>query len=178
MNTITVDKLAEQLKSGASLRLLDVRSPTEYLRLHAAGACLIPVEELNQESVTSAGLDSNEPVYVLCQGGTRAATACEKLSKLGLNNAIRVDGGTIAWEKASLPVVTSGQKVMSIERQVRIVAGSFVLIGLAMAWFIHPAFAGLSTFVGAGLIFAGITDFCGLGMLMAKLPWNRPGQKV
>ncbi len=39
--------------------------------------------------------------------------------------------------------------------------------------FVHPAFYGLSGFVGAGLVFAGITDWCGMGLLLAKAPWNR-----
>ncbi len=63
-------------------------------------------------------------------------------------------------------------KVISLERQVRIVAGSLVLIGVLLGWFVHRGFFGLSAFVGAGLVFAGITDFCGMGLLLAKLPWN------
>ena len=64
-------------------------------------------------------------------------------------------------------------KVISLERQVRIAAGSLVLIGVILGWFVHRGFFGLSAFVGAGLIFAGITDFCGMGLLLAKLPWNK-----
>jgi predicted branched-subunit amino acid permease len=56
---------------------------------------------------------------------------------------------------------------------VRIVAGSLVLIGVVLGWFVHRGFFGLSAFVGAGLVFAGITDFCGMGLLLAKLPWNK-----
>ena len=41
-----------------------------------------------------------------------------------------------------------------------------------LGWLVHPAFFGLSAFVGAGLVFAGITDWCGMGMLLAKMPWN------
>jgi predicted branched-subunit amino acid permease len=53
------------------------------------------------------------------------------------------------------------------------VAGSLVLIGVLLGWFVHRGFFGLSAFVGAGLVFAGITDFCGMGLLLAKLPWNK-----
>lgn len=63
-------------------------------------------------------------------------------------------------------------KVMSLERHVRIGAGSLVLIGVFLAYFIHPYFIGLSAFVGVGLVFAGITDWCGMGLLLAKAPWN------
>jgi hypothetical protein len=44
---------------------------------------------------------------------------------------------------------------------------------VALGWLVHPAFFGLSAFVGAGLVFAGITDTCGMGMLLARMPWNQ-----
>jgi len=65
--------------------------------------------------------------------------------------------------------------VISLERQVRIAAGAIVLTGVILAQFANPAFAWLSGFVGAGLIFAGITDTCAMGMLISKLPWNQRG---
>jgi hypothetical protein len=48
-----------------------------------------------------------------------------------------------------------------------------VCLGVLLAWLVHPAFIGLSAFVGAPLIFAGVTDTCGMGMLLARMPWNR-----
>ena len=66
---------------------------------------------------------------------------------------------------------------MSLERQVRIAAGSLVVIGVAVGHFCEPEFVtagfGLSAFIGAGLVFAGVTDTCGMGMMIAKMPWNR-----
>ena len=73
---------------------------------------------------------------------------------------------------AGLPIVR-GKAAMSLERQVRIAAGSLVLIGILLSLFVHPYLLGLSAFVGAGLVFAGITDTCGMGMLLARMPWNR-----
>jgi hypothetical protein len=49
-----------------------------------------------------------------------------------------------------------GRGAISLERQVRIAAGSLVLIGLILGFFVHRVFFGLSAFVGAGLVFAGI----------------------
>jgi len=85
---------------------------------------------------------------------------------------VNVEGGTLAWDQAGLPV-TRGKKMMSLERQVRIAAGSLVLIGVVLAWMVHPYLIRLSAFVGAGLVFAGITDTCGMGMLLARMPWNQ-----
>jgi hypothetical protein len=89
---------------------------------------------------------------------------------------INIEGGTLSCEQTELPLVR-GKKTISLERQVRIAAGSLVLLGLVLS-LTHPWFIGLSGFVGAGLIFAGITDTCGMGMLLARMPWNRCGQKA
>jgi hypothetical protein len=84
---------------------------------------------------------------------------------------VNIEGGTLACVEAGLPVVR-GKKAISLERQVRIAAGSLVLLGAALS-FVHLAFIGLSAFVGAGLVFAGITDTCGMGMMLARMPWNQ-----
>jgi rhodanese-related sulfurtransferase len=83
-----------------------------------------------------------------------------------------VEGGTEAWIAAGLPVDRGTVTAISLERQVRIAAGALVLLGVLLGWLVHPAFFGLSGFVGAGLVFAGITDFCGMGLLLARMPWN------
>jgi hypothetical protein len=61
---------------------------------------------------------------------------------------------------------------------VRIVAGLLVLVGAVLAIAVHPYFAGLSAFVGAGLVFAGITDTCGMALLLARMPWNQVAQET
>jgi hypothetical protein len=66
-----------------------------------------------------------------------------------------------------------GKKTISLERQVRIAAGSLVVVGVLLGWLVHPILLGLAAFVGAGLVFAGITDTCGMGMLLARMPWNQ-----
>lgn len=76
------------------------------------------------------------------------------------------------WIAAGRPVVC-GAGAISLERQVRIAAGSLVVIESVLAATVHPAFLALAVLVGAGLVFAGITDSCGMGMLLTRMPWNR-----
>ena len=90
----------------------------------------------------------------------------------GFTNIVNVEGGTLACVEHGLPVVR-GNKMVSLERQVRIAAGLLVLVGALLGWLVHPALHGLSAFIGAGLLFAGITDTCGMGMLLARMPWNQ-----
>ena len=58
-------------------------------------------------------------------------------------------------------------------RQVQIVAGGLVLLGVALGALVSPWFYGLSGFVGLGLMFAGLTGFCSMAKLLAVMPWNR-----
>lgn len=111
-------------------------------------------------------------MYVICNSGNRSGKACEKFLAGGFDEVVNVEGGTKAWDEAGLPV-KRGKKAVSLERQVRIAAGSLVLVGVILGFTVHPGFFGLSGFVGAGLLFAGITDTCAMGMLIAKMPWNR-----
>jgi hypothetical protein len=103
--------------------------------------------------------------------------ACEKLSRSGAQNVFVVDGGTDAWEQAGLPVVR-GKKAVSLERQVRITAGSIVAVGSVLAAFVHPWFWILPAFIGSGLVFSGVTDTCGMGMVLARMPWNRTADQT
>ena len=162
---------------GRAVELIDVRTPAQFAALHAEGARSLPLDELDVAGLArDRASDSDQPIYLICQSGTRAAKACERLAAAGCANAVCVDGGTVAWEAAGLPVVR-GRQTISLERQVRIVAGALVLVGVILGTWVNPWLYGLSAFVGAGLVFAGITDFCGMGMLLARMPWNRRGHR-
>lgn len=152
--------------------LIDVRTPVEFREFHVAFARNVPLDQLDPGKLmeTRNGA-AQEPLYVICRSGGRGQQACEKFVKAGFTNVVNIEGGTLACVEAGLPVIR-GQKAMSLERQVRIAAGSLVLLGIGLS-FIHPAFIGLSAFVGAGLVFAGITDSCGMGMILARMPWNQ-----
>jgi rhodanese-related sulfurtransferase len=168
MKTITPHQLHERRKQEGNLQVIDVRTPAEHAEIHVQGVQLIPLDRLNQ-----VPLIKDQPVYLLCRSGSRAKQAAEQLERSGYAECVVVEGGTMAWAEAGLPVNRGTQRVISLERQVRIAAGSLVLIGIILGIWVHPGFQGLSAFVGAGLVFAGITDWCGMGMLIARMPWNQ-----
>ena len=58
---------------------------------------------------------------------------------------------------------------MSIENQVRAFAGSFVLAGLVLAYFVSPYFLWIDAFVGANLLQSSLTRFCPLEMALRKV---------
>jgi hypothetical protein len=78
-----------------------------------------------------------------------------------------------AWSGAGLPVEKDSGAPWALERQVRLAAGSLVLLGSILGFVVHAGFFALSAFVGAGLVFAGLTDWCGMGLLLARAPWNK-----
>jgi rhodanese-related sulfurtransferase len=170
MTTIAPIELQLLLTSEPNLPLIDVRTPVEFTEVHVPRARNIPLDELVPAALE---LSKDQPVYLLCRSGQRAVKAADKFSRDGFHHPVVVEGGTLAWIGANLPVERGVAKVISLERQVRIAAGALVLLGVLLGWLVNRGFFGLSAFVGAGLVFAGITDFCGMGLLLAKMPWNK-----
>jgi rhodanese-related sulfurtransferase len=155
---------------AGKIHLVDVRTPAEHGEVHIAGSALMPLDRLDPEKVREQA--AGRPCVLVCGSGKRAEQARQKLAASGCSPLAVLEGGVTAWEAAGLPV-ERGRAVMSLERQVRVAAGLLVLTGVALGVAAHPAFFGLSAFVGAGLVFAGITDWCGMGLLLARMPWNR-----
>lgn len=170
---ISTKQLGERLAAGENLRLIDVRTPVEFREIHAASAENAPLDALDDAAVTRLVEDSRrQTLYLICKSGRRGEQACHKLAAAGASDVCNVAGGTDAWLAAGLPVVRDAN-VISLERQVRIAAGSLVLAGALLAWLVHPAWIGLSAFIGAGLVFSGITNTCGMALMLARMPWNR-----
>jgi rhodanese-related sulfurtransferase len=171
--TIAPRELHGRRTGGQPVDLIDVQTPVEFRELHADLARNVPLDALDPAKILASRQGpADQPIYLICRSGSRGKMACAKFHQAGFANVVNVEGGTQAWAEAGLPVAR-GKKAMSLERQVRIAAGSLVLLGVGLGWFVHEAFFGLSAFVGAGLVFAGVTDTCGMGMLLARMPWNQ-----
>jgi rhodanese-related sulfurtransferase len=161
------------------VELVDVRTPVEYREIHVQGAQLVPLDRLDPQAVMAARNGTvHNPLYLICRSGSRAREACERFVAAGFHNVFYIEGGTLGCEKAGLDIVR-GKKALSLDRQMRMVMGFLVLIGIGLALAVHPWFIGLSAFVGMGMIFAGITDRCPLSQVVARMPWNQvPEEKV
>jgi hypothetical protein len=60
---------------------------------------------------------------------------------------------------------------MKTDSLVRILAGSFVLLGTALSAFVSPWWLLLPAFVGANLLQSAFTGFCPPTLLLRKLGW-------
>jgi glyoxylase-like metal-dependent hydrolase (beta-lactamase superfamily II)/rhodanese-related sulfurtransferase len=165
---ISVDELARVLGEADAPLVVDVRLPAEYRAVHVAPSVLLPLDEIARRRDE---LPRERELVLVCRTGARARLAAAKLTGF----RVRVlEGGIVAWQEAGYPVV-EGKAHLSLERQVRIVAGALACIGGLLAVVISPWFGVLPAFVGAGLVYSGVTDRCGMAMVLAKLPYNRRG---
>ena len=149
--------------------LLDVREYPEYAAGYLKGARLIPLAEIERRA---GELPRDQPIVCVCRTGRRSAEASATLARLGFTNVSQLAGGVMAWEQAGLPLEKEAHAPWALERQVRLVAGLLILLGLALSH-VWPLAIVLAWFIPLGLIFAALTDSCMMGMLLAKLPWNR-----
>jgi rhodanese-related sulfurtransferase len=168
--SIDAAELRRRLATGHPVRLLDVRTPGEFAAGHIDGAVNIPLDQLRP---VAAQLNDPElgDLVVICQGGARAANACDVLFAAGHPRPVLLSGGMNAWNTVGGPSNQQRGR-WSLERQVRFVAGLIVLLSIlvSLAW--EPA-RFLAGMIGAGLVFASVTNTCAMGMLLAKLPYNR-----
>jgi hypothetical protein len=63
---------------------------------------------------------------------------------------------------------------MTVDRMVLAFAGCVVLLGVALARYVHPWWIALSVFAGLNMIQAAFTGFCPAAMVFKKLG-IRPG---
>jgi rhodanese-related sulfurtransferase len=90
---------------NADAVVIDLRSPEAFAQGHIVNARNIPLDEL-ENTATLEKLRS-KPVIAVCEAGTSAGRAVEKLRKAGVEKAFGLKGGIAAWQQASLPLVTT-----------------------------------------------------------------------
>jgi rhodanese-related sulfurtransferase len=150
--------------------VLDVRSPAEFETVRIPGSINVPLNLIaNHAGDLAARLD--RPVVLVCQSGTRATQAQQCLTGAGAERLHILDGGITAYTAAGGDVLR-GRARWSLERQVRLVAGTLVLAGLALGRRLPKARL-LTGGVGTGLVLSALTDTCTMGRLLAALPYNR-----
>lgn len=162
----SVDALASALGRADAPLVVDVRLPAEYSAVHLEPSVSIPLDALPRRR---AELPQDRELVLVCRTGARARLATAQLTGY---RARVLEGGLVAWQEAGHPVV-EGKPHMSLERQVRVAAGTLACTGGVLAVAVSPWFGLLPAFIGAGLVYAGITDRCGMAMVLAKLPYNR-----
>lgn len=161
--------VAARLKARTAV-LIDIREPDEFAREHLAGAVHAPLSAFDQALLN---LPDGRDFIFTCRTGNRTGVNCVRLAASVPGQAFVLEGGLDAWKAQGLSTKTDASQPVELMRQVQMTAGGLILTGTALGLFVHPAFWGLSAFVGAGLFVAGATGFCGMARLLAAMPWNR-----
>ena len=168
---ITIQEYLE-LSKQQPLLICDIREISEYNHEHIEDAHSLPLSSLDIQKIKLLiEKELKIPVFH-CQAGTRTKNASQKFAELDIEQVYILQGGINAWKQAGLVIIKNHRAPLPIMRQVQIVAGSLIVLGVLLAYLVHPAFILLSAFVGCGLIFAGVSGFCGLANLLMLLPFN------
>ncbi|MFI1865789.1 rhodanese-like domain-containing protein [Streptomyces jumonjinensis] len=172
MNTTLTPGIARERLH--TLTVIDVRTPGEYAGGHLPGAHNIPLDDLDRALPALREAAGRRELLVVCASGARSQSACAVLSRDGIP-AATLEGGTAAWASAGgeLHRPAAARPTWAMDRQVRLTAGSLVLLGLLLGLLVHPAFQLLSAGIAAGLVYSALSNTCAMAALLGKLPYNR-----
>ncbi|GAA2001480.1 rhodanese-like domain-containing protein [Brevibacterium samyangense] len=175
LTTVEPQTLREWIDRHEDLVILDVRSAAEFAALHIRGSYNVPLPLLTEH--TDAVADRlGERVVLVCQSGVRAEQSRQRLAAAGVDTAYVLTGGAPGFAAAGGDVVRGANR-WDLERQVRMVAGSLVVLGLVGGRFVSPRLRTLAGAIGTGLTFSALSNTCAMGKALSAMPWNRAAEE-
>ncbi len=154
---------------------IDVRTTGEFEEVHIAGSRNIPLTDLQSFLPELSEIAESHELTLVCRTQNRVKLAYYQLVSEGIGNCRILEGGVTQWIAEGNPVVR-GRRGISLEGQVRMAAGTLIVVGILLSVLFSPWLLLVPAAVGAGLIHAGWTDSCLMGMLLSKLSFNRMKQ--
>lgn len=177
--SVDANTLRSWLESGQAV-LVDVREPFEHASERIGGARHVPLARIEPDAIRAEHIAEHmgERLVFLCRSGARSGKALERcegaLREAGIE-VFHLRGGIEAWKAAGQAVEHDAHAPkLDIMRQVQIVAGSLVALGVVLGAAVSPWLLVVPAFVGCGLVFAGVSGWCGMARLLSAMPWNRP----
>lgn len=175
VTTVDSATLISWIDAHTDLIILDVRTGAEFESMHIRGSYNVPLPLLS-EHADELTERLGRRVVLVCQSGARAEQARQRLGAAGIETPHVLTGGVPAFAAAGGSIVRGAQR-WDLERQVRLVAGSLVITGLAGGKFLSPKFRILAGVIGSGLTFSAATNSCAMGKALAAMPWNRSAEE-
>lgn len=176
MNAVTTEMqeidphTARQWLENGEAVLLDIREPDEYAREHIPGARLTPLSTFDAADFSQ---DRHKRAIFHCASGARTCQAANQLLGTGFGEVYHLDQGLEGWKRAGLDTRINRAAPISIMRQVQLVVGTLILLGMLLGTTVSSGFLLIPAFVGCGLFFAGATGTCAMARMLALLPYNR-----
>ena len=172
MNTTPSELLPHEVET-TGMTVIDVREPGEFAAGHLPGSVNLPLAEIRSAIAVLHEPARGGGLLVVCSSGNRSLIACTKLAEAGIA-ASSLAGGTEAWEAdgRQLSRIRGSRKIWSMERQVRLTAGSLVLLGVTLGLAL-PAARWVAAAVGVGMVYSAVSNTCAMTAVLSRLPFNR-----
>ena len=94
MKEITMKELAEKLKDGEKVSIIDVREDDEVAQGKIPGALHIPLGQITE---LLDEIDKDQHHFMVCRSGGRSGKACAILKEQGYD-VTNVAGGMLDWK--------------------------------------------------------------------------------
>ena len=92
---ITKRQIEELQQQNCTVKLIDIRSPAEYEKMHVPGSLNIPADTITDNIAT---LDTNDTIVCICTKGLeRSQNAAEAISAMGFSNVFYLEQGAVGW---------------------------------------------------------------------------------
>lgn len=101
LSQMSVQELQGEIKRNPGLRIIDVRSESEWGKGHIETAIHMPLPEMLLKGVD---LPKNENIIITCRVGYRGSIAGSYLQMQGFTKVHNLAGGMLAWMNAGFPV--------------------------------------------------------------------------
>ncbi len=102
-NSFSIEKLARLVGTPACPIIIDVRTAEDF----AGNPCLIPTARrlTHTDEAALAVIRAHRPCVIVCQKGLKLSEGVAALLRLRGLDATSLEGGTVAWMEAALPMV-------------------------------------------------------------------------
>lgn len=167
---ITSEEL-KQIYGANNILICDIREPDEYNREHIVGAKNYPLSTLQIDKLNDIAKDKK--IIFHCQSGNRTKMNENIFKSINCDEIMILCDGINDWKKQGCAIAKNNKAPLPLMRQVQIIAGSLIILGVLLSYAVSKDFILLSGFVGLGLLIAGITGFCGMASILMLLPYNK-----
>ena len=98
---ITKQEIEILWQQNVPVKLIDIRTPPEFEKMHVPGAVNLPAETLESNIKYFAAGDT---IVCICnKGHERSQQAAETVASMGFTNVFYLEAGTIGWLAAPIP---------------------------------------------------------------------------
>lgn len=114
--------LEEELNTGNTPLILDIREPEEYHAMHIKNSMNVPRGILEQscewdyeETVPELVQARDKPIVVVCRSGNRSVLAAYTMQQMGYENVRSLKTGLKGWNDYEQPMVDNNEQDVDID---------------------------------------------------------------